>query len=252
VTHLITSAEPEDWRDLQILVARTLEECGFDAETEKKVETVRGTVELDVYAEETVKGRTYSIAVECKNWSGNIPQHVVHSFRTVVADLGVNSGYIVAKRGFQSGAFSAADLTNIELLTWTEFQARFFEAWYDSYFTRTVAERLDGLMTYSGPFLPAWFESMSESDKELYISYKNRFDIFGIVMQSMGPWSRTLRPNEIPTLPLIDRLPPGDHRDTIPKEILTEVYYRELLDKALQHGGYALGLFRELRDKYVT
>ncbi|WP_416206758.1 restriction endonuclease [Oceanobacter antarcticus] len=73
----------------------------------KKIETVRGDVELDVYAEEVIKGRKYSIAVECKNWSNNIPQHVVHSFRTVVSDLGVNAGYIVAKTGFQSEAFGS-------------------------------------------------------------------------------------------------------------------------------------------------
>ncbi|WP_369857685.1 hypothetical protein [Candidatus Thalassolituus haligoni] len=44
------------------------EQCGFNVELEKKIETVRGDVELDVYAEEVIKGRKYSIAVECKNW----------------------------------------------------------------------------------------------------------------------------------------------------------------------------------------
>lgn len=123
---MITSTEPDSWHDLQNQVALVLEECGFDVEVEKKIGTVRGEVELDVYAEEITKGRKYSIAVECKIWSNSIPQHVVHSFRTVVADLGVNAGYIVAKTGFQSGAFSAADLTNIQLLTWPDFQAQFF------------------------------------------------------------------------------------------------------------------------------
>ncbi|MBB1426317.1 restriction endonuclease [Shewanella sp. SG44-2] len=249
---MITNREPDSWQDLQNQVARVLEECGFNVEIEKKTETVRGEVALDVYAEETIKGRKYTIAVECKNWSNNIPQHVVHGFRTVVADLGVNAGYIVAKTGFQSGAFSAAELTNIELLTWEDFQNQFFESWYENYFTHTIAEKLSGLMTYSEPFIPAWFEIMKEEDKALYLSYKKRFDVFGMVMQSMGPWSRMLRVNEIETLPLFDRLAPGQERNTIPESILTETHYREFLDKAIKHGEYALTLFRELRDKYKT
>lgn len=249
---MITSREPNSWQELQKQVAKILDECGFDVEVEKKITTARGEVELDAYAEELIKGRKYSIAVECKYWSNNIPQHVIHSFRTVLADLGINAGYIVARTGFQSGAFSAADLTNIDLLTWDEFQGQFFESWYETYFTHAVAENLVGLMTYSEPFLPKWFEGMSPEDKDLYISYKQQFDVFGTVMQSMGPWSRMIRPNEIVTLPLIDRLTPGKERDTIPQDILNETHYREFLEKAIKHGECAHGLFRELRDKYTT
>ena len=245
---MIMSKEPDSWQDLQNQVALVLEQCGFNVELEKKIETVRGDVELDVYAEEVIKGRKYSIAVECKNWSNNIPQHVVHSFRTVVSDLGVNAGYIVAKTGFQSGAFSSADLTNIELLTWPDFQSQFFESWYETHFTHTVAEKLDGLMTYSEPFMPAWFEVMEEGDKYLYLGYKQQFDVFGMVMQSMGPWVRMLRPNKVAQLPLMGRLTPDKERDTIPENILNEQYYREFLDMAIEHGEHALGLFRELRD----
>ena len=47
---MITSSTPENWNDLQNEVGRLLEECGFSVEIEKKVQTVRGEVELDVYA----------------------------------------------------------------------------------------------------------------------------------------------------------------------------------------------------------
>ena len=249
---MITCIKPDSWQDLQNQVAKILYQCGFDIEVEKKIATARGEVELDAYAEELIKERKYSIAVECKYWSNNIPQHVIHSFRTVLADLGINAGYIVAKTGFQSGAFSAVDLTNIDLLTWEEFQGRFFESWYETYFTHAVAEKLGGLMTYSEPILPVWFAGMSPEDKDLYISYKLRFDVFGIVIQSMGPRSLMIRPSEIVTLPLVDRLTPGRERDTIPEDILNETHYREFLEKAIKYGEYALGLFRELRNKYVT
>lgn len=249
---MITNNEPDSWQDLQDQVAKILEECGFSVEIEKKIKTARGEAELDIYAEETIKGRKYSIAVECKFWKNNIPQHVVHSFRTVLGDLGINVGYIVARTGFQSGAFSASDLTNIELLTWKGFQNQFFESWYETYFTNTIAEKLDGLMTYSEPFLPPWFENMSQEDKDLYISYKQKFDVFGMIMQSMGPWARMIRPNEMAELPLINRLTPGKERETIPNEILNEQHYREFLEQSIEYGAYALNLFRKLRDKYKT
>ena len=134
------------------------------------------------------------------------------------------------------------------MLTWPDFQSQFFESWYETHFTHTVAEKLDGLMTYSEPFMPAWFEVMEEGDKDLYLGYKQQFDVFGMVMQSMGPWVRMLRPNKIAQLPLMGRLTPDKERDTIPENILNEQYYREFLDMAIEHGEHALGLFRELRD----
>lgn len=107
-------------------------------------------------------------------------------------------------------------------------------------------------MTYSEPCLPPWFEVMEDGDKDAYLGYKQQFDVFGMVMQSMGPWARMIRPNEIAQLPLIGRLTPSKERDTIPYNILNEEYYREFLEMAIQHGEHALGLFRELRDKYKT
>jgi len=35
--------------------------------------------------------------------------------------------------GFQSGSFSAAELTNVELVTWEQFQEQFEETWYDEW-----------------------------------------------------------------------------------------------------------------------
>ena len=78
---MITCSVPETWKALQNEVGKILEECGFSVEVEKKVDTARGKAELDVYAEEIVKGRKYSIVCECKHWKSNIPQTIIHSFR---------------------------------------------------------------------------------------------------------------------------------------------------------------------------
>lgn len=249
---MITKKIPDTWHALQNEVGRILEESGFTVEIEKKVTTARGEVELDVYAEEIVRGRKYSIAIECKHWKNKVPQTVIHGFRTVVSDIGANVGYIVSLNGFQSGAFSASDLTNLELVTWEQFQNSFLETWFDVYFTKTIADELDGLMTYSEPFLPKWFDQMSEPDKDKYIAYKQKYDIFGIVVQSFGPWCRMIGDKGIPTLPLIDRLISSPETDTIPEHILNERYYREFLEASLEYGHFALGLYRELRFKYTT
>ena len=249
---MITRNTPDTWQTLQTEVGRILEECGFDVEVERKIQSARGVVELDVYAEETVRGRKYAIACECKHWKSRIPQAVVHGFQTVVQEIGANIGYIVSMEGFQSGAVAASDLTNLKLVTWQEFQDIFEESWFEEFFTKQIDEKLDGLMTYSEPFLPAWFEKMSNDDKAVYYSLKEKYDLFGMIMQSLGPYSRILRKEPIPTLPLRARLKPDPILSTIPDHILDETAYQELLDASVAYGETALAEFRVLRDRYAT
>ena len=46
-----------------------------------------------------------------------------------MAEVGANRGFLVSKVGFQSGAIEAADFTNIDLLTWDQFESLFFDRW---------------------------------------------------------------------------------------------------------------------------
>jgi restriction system protein len=249
---MITNRTPEDWKTLQTEVGRILSECGFSVEIERKIESTRGAVELDVYAEETIRGRRYAIACECKHWKSRIPQTVIHGFRTVVQEIGANVGYIVSLEGFQSGAIAASELTNLQLVTWQEFQLLFEESWYEEFFTHEIDRKLDGLMTYAEPFLPLWFEKMSEGDKEAYFALKERYDLFGTIMQSLGPYTRVLHKTPIPTLPLRARLKPDPILATIPDHILDETAYREFLDASILYGEAALAEFRVLRDRYAA
>jgi hypothetical protein len=136
---LITTRSPADWRDLQRQVALVLHECGLKVELEKKVQTARGMVEIDVFAVELLKGREITILAECKHWSRAVPQSVIHGFRTVVAETGANAGYVVSKSGFQPGANEAAGLTSLRLVTWEGFQAEFEQLWVDHYLVPAVA-----------------------------------------------------------------------------------------------------------------
>ena len=247
----LTTNQPADWKDLQNKASEILRECGFNVETEKTTETARGKVELDVYAEETIKGRKYSIACECKYWKSNIPQNVIHGFRTVVNDLGCNIGYVITTSDFQSGSLITSEYTNVELLTWESFQALFFESWYESYFSLQIAERLDPILTYSEPILPKWFELMTDEDKDAYFILKDKYDLFGWIIMSFTPYARMLNKNDIPPLPLIDRVK-GNKEVTqrIPNEILTETGYKEFLAKCYEFGDKAISEFRKFRDKY--
>lgn len=249
---MITRNAPDTWQSLQTEVGRILEECGFGVEVERKIQSARGIVEVDVYAEETVRGRKYAIVCECKHWKSRIPQTVVHGFRTVVQEVGANIGYIVSMEGFQSGAVAASDLTNLKLVTWQEFQNIFEESWFEEFFTKHIDEKLHGLMTYAEPCLPAWFEKMSDDDKAKYFSLKEKYDLFGMIMQSLGPYSRMLRKEPIPTLPLRARLQPDPIPGMVPDHILDETAYRELLDASVAYGETALAEFRVLRDKYAA
>lgn len=248
---MITEKAPETWQALQTEVAKILAECGLTVEVEKTVATVRGEVEIDVYAEEMIKGRKHTILCECKYWKSRVPQNVIHGFRTVVADIGANIGYLISMNGFQSGSFSAAELTNVELVTWEQFQEQFEETWYDEYFSPQIAEQLDPILTYTEPLAPKWFIDLPEFEKKNYVALKQKYDHFGWMIMSFTPYARMLgRTDPRPTLPIIDRI--CDLKvilDTIPREILEAKGYREFFNLCLKHGIPAIEQFREIRDR---
>lgn len=249
---MITLIEPTNWKDLQVKVAEILSECGFGTTIEKIVATARGKVELDVYAEEEVKGRKYSIICECKYWKSDIPQNVVHGFRTVVNDFGCNAGYIIATSDYQKGAIHTSEFTNVELLTWEEFQNKFFESWFENFFIVKMTNELDPLMTYTEPILPRWFSKMSSEDKTTYYSLKDEYDVMGyITMGLFSTYSRSLIKRDIPKLPLIELVKdPTQVEKKVPADILNEKGYKEFLAKTIEFGKAGISKFRLLRDKY--
>lgn len=243
---MITSSVPATWQDLQNETARILEECGFSVELEKTFKTVRGEVEIDVYAEEIVKGRKYRILCECKHWKSRVPQQIIHGFRTVVADIGANVGYIVSKSGFQSGAFSAAELTNLELVTWEQFQDAFEETWYDAHFTHQMVQDLDTLLTYAEPLLPKWFHNLPVAEKTEFMKLKQKYDEFGWLLMAFTTYVRKLKKEALPELPLRGKI---RTESEIPNGILDVTSYREFHEKCVAYGVPAIAEFRAIRDR---
>ena len=247
---LLTATSPSDWKALQEEVAAILDECGFTVERERVFETVRGSVELDVYAEETVNGRTYSIACECKHWQSRVPQTVIHAFRTVVADLGVNVGYIISSNGFQSGAFSASELTNLKLLTWEKFQEEFCNTWLENHLSPTITNQLDPIIACTDILVPTWFTKVPDHEIPVLRSLREKYTPFGILMMTFTRYARFLRTDGFPDLPLRHSIKdPFSNPDKIPDAIMDATGYRDLLGHVMEYGKTAIAEFFTVKER---
>lgn len=149
---MIDNPYPETWQDLQTGVKRIFRNVGLSAEVEVGVNTPRGSVNVDVLAVDLGSVDKIKYIVECKNWAASIPQSVVHSFTTVMHETGANIGFIISKHGLQSGAEEYTRNTNIEGLTYLEFQKRYFEIWWKVYFCPRVGDAADRLLQYTEEF----------------------------------------------------------------------------------------------------
>jgi hypothetical protein len=172
----ILSTPPTTWQELQKYVADILAHCDYDVTVEKDVETARGKVNLDVYAFRAI-GYNNRIICECKNWDNNIPQHVIHSFRTVVNDFGASHGFIIAKKGFQSGAYEAVKHSNISILTWDEFVETFTDDWLKCVVERNAkaGRALQSFGTYVISNGARILPEMYVERQELFLTYRSRY-----------------------------------------------------------------------------
>jgi len=228
---MITSESPTDWRDLQSKVASLLKGCMFDVEIEKKIEGARGTIDIDVYAEEIIGGRRYAIACECKYWTAKIPQSVIHGFRTVISDVGANLGYIITTSGFQSGSITASNFSNIKLLTWPGFQKEFEETWYPHYLAR--AHSLLAILEVDF----GQFSHLQDDDKKQMNEIVKKAHKFRSAMQY-------LIDSYYKNLPLVTCLTPADlkqAREVVPEQFLHITAPKQMLEAidAYNHESYA-------------
>ena len=247
---MITSVRPVDWRDLQNQVARILSECGFKAEVEKKVVTARGEVEIDVFAEEDVKGRRYTILCECKLWQSSVPQSVIHGFRTVVSDIGAHRGYIISSSGFQSGATSASEHTNVDIVTWGEFQDLFQTTWLENYLSPTITERLDRLMGFTEPLVQHWMCEITNDDVTAVKALRSKYLGLALFAMRFSTHHFMFREESFPLLPLWHGLPEEYSGDVyVPDEVLNATGYREFLESALEYGEKGIDEFQAIRER---
>lgn len=249
----IEDGEPATWQDLELSVARILSESGLRTERGKLLTTVRGSVEVDVYAEDQSITPPVVTLVECKHWKSAIPQTIVHAFRTTVVDSGANVGFIVSLRGFQSGAVNAAELTNIHLVDWYVFQSLFAERWYRNYAVRQMEGELDPLFEYTEPINSRIFrkaDALPGSAKKEFGRLRDKHSAVGMLLPLFFFAGGTLAgmPDvKMPDLPLGQRLTSDRRAATgLPPEILDAQTLRALLEAVTAYARLAIAEFDEV------
>lgn len=245
----IDRENPNTWQDLQQQVHQILNECGFESEVEKRLDTVRGTVTIDVYARDPSSQPPVVYLCECKHWHSRVPQGVVHSFRTVVTDYGANWGFIISSNGFQSGAHEAAANSNVKLLTWNEFQTVFADKWVEEYMIPHLHNVTDPLVEYIEPINSRIFRKAARLSKDLqkrFIELRERWDTLGFLAQRLfigiGFFGEALpqlplRPSNGATPRLYEKLP---------DEVIDAACLRDFLDSICTLAVRGIAEFDEL------
>lgn len=243
---MITTKNPESWKDLQNMTAEILSESWLIAETEKIITSVRGDIEIDVFAIEKIHQRENIILIECKFWSKPIPQTVIHSFRTVVWDIWGNTWYIISKKGFQSWSYKAIQSSNIRLVTWIEFISLFEDQWYNNYFNKYLRKHFDLVIELLDTLVPSWAIRLIEKNdieriKFLRLKYKHLGRLlYGII------WSNSFfSANKKVSLPLINNFKLND----MPQEILNTEGYKELIFLLHKHYNPLINEIYQLKEK---
>lgn len=104
-----------DWRSYQEEVSALFRELGCQTTVEATVQGTRSKHKIDVWVVFTRFGLEQRWVIECKKWQSPVPKEKVLTLRGVVEDVGADRGIIVADSGFQPGAITAANKTNITL-----------------------------------------------------------------------------------------------------------------------------------------
>jgi hypothetical protein len=237
---MIFDHEPRNWSDLQNKVAQIFSEMGCIVEIEKDITTTRGLVNVDVFVEDITKSPKLIYICECKHWGSSIPKSVVHSFRTVITDYGAHVGYLISKKGYQSGAYEAAINSNVMLLTWNEFQEFFFDAWYAG-----MWKRVHSASTLILQFLnPGFFGEMSQlldSNEEARSLYYAMFEKFCAYVE-VSLYPRNLIEKTPLPLTIIDPRPGSDGK----VEVTTYQEYFEILLSSVDFATESIKSFKAL------
>ena len=159
---------------------------------------------MDVHALDRASTPEVTYICECKNWATPVTKTIVHGFRTVVADAGAHLGYIVSRSGFQSGAFAAAQNSNIRLVTWGEFQGVFLERWKEGRYEQLSPsfEELFEFFDYFCDPIGNAITGRKEGREERLAEFNDLIQRYSL-QAGANPWNRMFaKPRFPPLLPL--------------------------------------------------
>lgn len=241
----ITDNTPDTWEELEEVVTAILLECGMDARRQVQFPTPRGKITVDVYAEETTRGIVQNIVCECKYWKRKIPSSVIREFRTVMQETGAHRGYIISSAGFQLGAVEAAISTNIELLTFVEFQEVYFDKWIHKRLWDIEEEVRDFNIYYEPIGRPGYSQLETEVERIAYDEVWNKYLFAGLMLMPFSPYTRMFGNRPTPELPFdVSEMENGGIH--IPDDIKMATAYREFFELVLAYARVGLSALREV------
>ncbi len=116
------SEEKPEWYKFQEEIKEHFLSIGADAETNVTMQGVRTSHDIDVVVKTKFLGDELLWLVEAKCWNSKITKDKVLTFHSIVEQIGADSGFIISKKGFQKGAYEAANNTCIRLKTFEELK----------------------------------------------------------------------------------------------------------------------------------
>jgi len=241
---------PADWKDLQRQVNEIFQRSGLNSETDKKISTVRGSVNIDVYAEDSTSQPTTIYLCECKYWKSNVPKTVVHALRTVVQDYGANWGFIISSAGFQSGAYEAAANSTVRLLTWDDFQKLFLDRWIRNYMIPRLREEVDPLVEYTEPINSRVFrkaDKLTTEKQQLFKQLRQKYMSLGFLALRFIIAEFAGEMVNMPNLPLRRNI--RDFRavqTNLPDDLLDAIYLRDFVDILCRHAQEGIAAFDQV------
>lgn len=174
--------------------------------------------QIDVYWEYEKNGVKHRVAIECKNYSKQVPKEKVCAFNGVLIDLDGVEGIMVSKKGFQSGAKLYAKECDISLQELREPEVG--ETFIGNMMLNIHSEKRSTLFAVD----EQWAKEHNIDIPE----YKRRIDMFSLTNEHQ--WSdathipleladrviRDAEGNEITTLDLLEQQIPDYPTDDFP------------------------------------
>jgi hypothetical protein len=114
---------PPRWREYQDEAAEFFRSLGMRATVDAAVEGARSTHNVDVLVEFEAFGLEHRWIVECKAWNRRVPKERVETLKMIVAETGVDRGFLICERGAQSGAITASRNSNVTLTSIADLRA---------------------------------------------------------------------------------------------------------------------------------
>lgn len=227
----------------------------MQANDDHKLVTARGKVNADVFAIDMQESLQTKYLVECKLWKNNIPQEKIHAFRTVMNDIGADTGIMISKKGYQSGVKDAASFTNVRVLTWREFESMFRMRWLRHYFCPEVSSTNKSLYKLTKNLLDTSvineIDRLNAPNQTRYYEtsakwYPLALSMLPVAQLTHHSYMFSFEDLETVALPIR-----ANTNEALPADILDASSFRELLEAFKMHAQSALSEFDDIFGKRI-